>query len=246
MVKDQGKEFMEKTKYKYLEKSDQIKKLPQPPLVLPPSEKGEIIELPDPSKVNVNKVDLSEAIYRRVSVRAYSDKPLTLDELSYVLWSTQGVKEVTTRPATLRTVPSAGARHCFEPYVLVNNVEGVPEGLYRFLAVEHSLQEVDLSSDIGERIMKACLDQRFMLNAAMALILTAVRYRMMWRYTERGYRYMHLDAGHVIQNLYLCAEAIDSGVCAIAAFNDDVINDVLGVDGVEQFTVYLGVLGKKR
>ena len=69
---------------------------------------------------------------------------------------------------------------------------------------------------------------------------------MMWRYTERGYRYMHLDAGHVIQNLYLCAEAIDSGVCAIAAFNDDEINAALGVDGVEQFTVYLGVLGKKR
>jgi len=125
-------------------------------------------------------------------------------------------------------------------------VEGISKGLYRFLAVEHSLQEVDLSDDIGERIMKACLDQRFILNAAMALILTAVRYRMMWRYTERGYRYMHLDAGHVIQNLYLCAEAIDSGVCAIAAFNDDVINEALGVDGVEQFTVYLGVLGKKR
>ena len=102
-----------------------------------------------------------------------------------------------------------------------------------------------MSGDIGERIMKACMDQRFMLNAAIALILTAVRYRMMWRYTERGYRYMHIDAGHVIQNLYLCAEAIDSGVCAIAAFNDDAINDALGVDGVEQFTVYLGVLGKK-
>ena len=237
---------MEKTKYQYLEQSDQIKKLPQPPLVLPPFEKGGIIKLPDPRTIKVNSVDLIEAINRRVSVRAYSEEPLTLEELSYVLWSTQGVKEVTTRPATLRTVPSAGSRHCFEPYVLVNNVEGVPRGLYRFLAVEHSLQEVDLSDDIGERIMKACLDQRFILNAAMALILTAVRYRMMWRYTERGYRYMHLDAGHVIQNLYLCAEAIDSGVCAIAAFNDDVINEALGVDGVEQFTVYLGVLGKKR
>jgi len=237
---------MEKTKYQYLEQSDQIKKLPQPPLVLPPFEKGGIIKLPDPRTIKVNSVDLIEAINRRVSVRAYSEEPLTLEELSYVLWSTQGVKEVTTRPATLRTVPSAGSRHCFEPYVLVNNVEGVPRGLYRFLAVEHSLQEVDLSGDIGERIMKACLDQRFILNAAMALILTAVRYRMMWRYTERGYRYMHLDAGHVIQNLYLCAEAIDSGVCAIAAFNDDVINEALGVDGVEQFTVYLGVLGKKR
>ncbi len=237
---------MEKTKYSYLEQSDQNMKLPQPSLVLPPSEEGAIIKLPDPLKVEVNPVDLTYVINKRVSVRAYSEKPLSLDELSYVLWCTQGVKEVTKRPATQRTVPSAGARHCFESYVLVNRVEGVNPGLYRYLAVEHSIQEVDLSEDIGERVMKACLDQRFMLNAAIALILTAVRYRMMWRYTERGYRYMHLDAGHVIQNLYLCAEAIDSGVCAIAAFHDDAINEALQVDGVEQFTVYLGVLGKKR
>ena len=93
VMRGQGQEFMEKTKYQYLEVSDQNKRLPQPPLVLPPSETGEIIELPDPKKVKVNPVDLSEAINRRVSVRAYRDESLTLDELSYVLWSTQGVKE---------------------------------------------------------------------------------------------------------------------------------------------------------
>ena len=244
-MRGQGQEFMEKTKYQYLEVSDQNKRLPQPPLVLPPSETGEIIDLPDPKKVKVNPVDLSEAINRRVSVRAYRDEPLTLDELSYVLWSTQGVKESTNRPATLRTVPSAGSRHCFEPYILVNRVEGVAPGLYRYLAVEHKIQEVDLSDDIAEKVTQGCYNQRFVLNSAIAMILTAVRYRMMWRYTERGYRYMHLDAGHVIQNLYLCAEAIDSGVCAIAAFDDDMINSTLGVDGVEQFTIYVGVLGKK-
>ena len=237
---------MEKTKYQYLETSDQNKRLPQPPLVLPANDKGEIIELPDPQKVKVNPVDLSEAINRRVSVRAYRDKLLTLDELSYVLWSTQGVKEVTNRPVTLRTVPSAGARHCFESYILVNRVEGVDPGLYRYLAVEHKLQEVNLDDDIAEKITQSCLNQRFVLNSAITLILIAVRYRMMWRYTERGYRYMHLDAGHVMQNLYLCAEAIDSGVCTIAAFDDDQLNNALGVDGVEQFAIYVGVLGKKR
>ena len=237
---------MEKTKYQYLETSDQNKRLPQPPLVIPPSEKGEIIELSDSEKVNVSPVDLSDAINRRVSVRAYAEEPLTLDELSYVLWSIQGVKEVTNRPATLRTVPSAGARHCFEPYVLVNNVEGLTPGLYRYLAVENSIQEVNLEPNIGERITQSCLNQRFMLKAAIAVILVVDRYRMMWRYTERGYRYMHLDAGHVMQNLYLCAEAIDSGVCAIAAFDDDQLNNALGIDGVEQFAIYVGVLGKKR
>lgn len=245
-MKGQGKDFMDKTKYGILEPSDQVKKLPQPPLEIPPVVGREIHDLPDPRKVKVNKVNLSKAITDRVSVRAYSDEALSLDELSYVLWSTQGVKEVTTRPATLRTVPSAGSRHCFETYVLVNRVEGLNPGLYRFLAIDHKLQEVDMSDDIAERVTQGCFNQRFVKSSAITLILTAVRYRMMWRYTERGYRYMHLDAGHVMQNLYLCAEAINSGVCAIAAFYDDQINETLGLDNVEQFTIYVGTLGKKR
>ena len=245
MMKGQGKEFMEKTKYQNLERSDQILKKSQPPLELPADIGKTIHDLPDPSNILVKDVNLSEAINHRVSVRAYSEKSLTLKELSYVLWSTQGVKEVTNRPATLRPVPSAGSRHCFETYLLVNRVDGLNPGLYRFLAIAHKLQEVDLSDDIAERVTQGCFNQRFVLNSAITLILTAVRYRMMWRYTERGYRYMHLDAGHVMQNLYLCAEAIDSGVCAIAAFDDDMINSTLGVDGVEQFTIYVGVLGKK-
>ena len=236
---------MEKTKYRNLEKSDQLKKLPQPPLALSAEAGYPIHDLPDPRGVKVNSVDLSDTINNRVSVRAYSETPLSLDELSYVLWSTQGVKEVTKRPATLRTVPSAGARHCFETYVLVNRVEGLNPGLYRFLAIDHKLQEIDMSEDIAERVTAGCFGQRFVLNSAITLILTSVRYRMMWRYTERGYRYMHIDAGHVMQNLYLCAEAIDSGVCAIAAFYDDQINETLGIDGEEQFTVYVGTLGKK-
>jgi len=237
---------MENTKYENLEKSDQVNKLPQPPLELEATEGKPVHDLPDPLEVTVNKVDLTETINNRISVRAYSDESLSLEELSYVLWSTQGVKEVTKRPATQRTVPSAGARHCFETYVLVNRVDGLKHGLYRFMAIDHKLQEIDLSDDIAERVTAGCFGQRFVYNSAITLILTAVRYRMMWRYTERGYRYMHLDAGHVMQNLYLCAEAIDSGACAIAAFYDDQINETLGVDGEEQFTVYVGTLGKKR
>ena len=244
-MRDQGHEFMEKTKYQYLETSDQNKRLPQPTLVQPPSETGKMIKLPHSTTIQVHSIDLNAAINNRVSIRAYSNKPLTLDELSYVLWSTQGIKEVTTRPVTLRTVPSAGARHCFELYLLVNNVESIAPGLYRYLPLEHQIQEVNMDEAIAEKITKSCLNQRFILRSAITLILTVDRYRMMWRYTERGYRYMHLDAGHVMQNLYLCAEAINSGVCAIAAFDDDKINEVLGLDGVEQFTIYVGVLGKK-
>ena len=174
---------MDDTKYDNLEQSDQIKKLPQPPLEVQAVEGKPIHDLPDPQKVKVNNVDLSKAINNRVSVRTYSNENLTLDELSYVLWSIQGVKAVTTRPATLRTVPSAGARHCFETYVLVNRVEGLKQGLYRFLALDHKLQEFDVSEGIAERVTQGCFNQRFVMNSAITLILTVDRYRMMWRYS---------------------------------------------------------------
>jgi SagB-type dehydrogenase family enzyme len=245
-LKGQGREFMEKTKYRYLEQSDQNSGLPQPPLELPAEKGKRIIDLPDPKTVEAKPVDVREAIYKRVSVRAYSDKPLSLSELSHLLWCTQGVKQVSPRPVTLRTVPSAGARHCFETYVLANKVEGLKPGIYRFLAGQHKLQEVNLEPDAAEKVTKACLDQRFILGSAVTFIWTAVAYRMMWRYGERGFRYMHLDAGHVCQNLYLSAEPIGCGVCAIAAFDDDALNQALGLDGVDKFAVYVGVVGKKR
>jgi SagB-type dehydrogenase family enzyme len=237
---------MEKTRYRYLEASDQQKGLPQPPLELPAQDDKEIIDLPDPKKTQTITLDVREAINRRVSVRSYSDQRLTLSELSYVLWCTQGVKGILARNVTQRTVPSAGARHCFETYVLVNRVEGLASGLYRFLAVEHKLQPIDLDEYVPEKVAQACLNQRFILNSAVTFIWTAVAYRMMWRYGERGYRYMHLDAGHVCQNLYLCAETIGCGVCAVAAFHDEKLNKVIGLDGVTQFAVYVGVLGKKQ
>ena len=119
----------------------------------------------------------------------------------------------------------------------MKNVDGLTPGLYRYLAIEHKIQEINMEADIAERITKSCLNQRFILNSAITIILTVERYRMMWRYTERGYRYMHLDAGHVMQNLYLCAEAIDSGVCAIAAFNDDLAKDRIGLSSRDSLSL---------
>jgi SagB-type dehydrogenase family enzyme len=240
-----GKEFMEKTRYKYLGTSDQNKGLPQPPLELPPEEGRKIIPLPDPKEADLGRVDFREILEKRRSVRAYSEEPLTMDELSWLLWSCQGVKEVVGRPVTLRTVPSAGARHPFETFVLVNRVKGLEPGLYRFLAVDHRLQEANLEKGIAEKMAEACYRQGFVKTCAVTFIFTAVAYRTCWRYGERGYRYMLLDAGHLCQNLYLASEAIGGGACAIGAFLDDELNDLLGLDGVEQFAVYVTTTGKK-
>jgi SagB-type dehydrogenase family enzyme len=241
-----GKEFMDKTRYKHLEESDQTKGLPQPPLELPPEVGQMIIALPKPGKLDLGHADLREVIEGRRSVRAYSGEPFTVEELSWLLWACQGVKEVVGRPATLRTVPSAGARHPFETYVLVNKVEGLAKGLYRFLATEHKLTTVNMEDDIADRVTEGCYKQRFVKECAATFIYTADLYRMYWRYGERGYRYMHLDAGHACQNLYLAAEAIGGGACAIGAFYDELLNEALGIDDENQFAVYVTTTGKKQ
>ena len=238
-----GRKFIERTKYKYLRMSDQAKNLPQPPLELEDESDKKIIVLPQPKDIDVN-MKLVEAMENRRSLRRYSDKPLTLEELSFLLWCTQGVKRI-SHNVTFRMVPSAGARHAFETYILMNRVDGLSPGLYRYLALDHKLQEVEICEEIADKLVDACLGQTFIKNSAVTFIWVAVAYRMTWRYGERGYRYMFLDAGHVAQNLYLAAEGIGCGTCVIGAYDDDAVNRLLGIDGKEQFAIYLAAVGKK-
>lgn len=245
MSNDTGKTFVENTKYPHLTHSDQSRGLPPPPLELPYDRSLPAIDLPNAQTCPTNDVSVPEAIQNRRSVRKYAPVPLTLAELSYLLWCTQGVQQVRDPLATFRCVPSAGARHALETYVLANRVETLEPGLYRFAALEHKLLLTDPDPGIADRIAAGCFGQRFVKTSAATFIWTAVPYRMAWRYGERGYRYLHLDVGHACQNLYLSAEAIDCGVCAIAAFDDDRMNHLLDIDGEKQFTIYVATVGKK-
>lgn len=241
-----GQEFMEKTHYRHLAVSDQRRGLPQPPLQIPAAPTDVLVDLPRPLDVRVDTLDMRTAIENRSSVRRYADAPLTLAELSYLLWCTQGVKRVEEGYVTMRTVPSAGARHALETCLLVNRVEGLEPGLYRFLAIEHKLIQVGLDAGLTGALTQACWGQQMVATSAVTFMWVAVAYRMTWRYGQRGYRYMHLDAGHICQNLYLAAEPIRCGVCAIAAFSDEDMSRILGIDGQEQFVIYVATVGKKR
>ena len=243
MTTSPGQGFMEKSSHRFLEQSDQTKGLPQPPLELEYDQSAQLIDLPAPDTLDMGSHDLTTMINRRESRRRYSKQPLSLEELSYLLWCTQGIKNVLPH-ATLRTVPSAGARHAFETYLLVNNVDGLTPGLYRFLATPHKLILVDDDPDIADKVCKAALEQDQITRSAVTFIWVAITYRMTWRYVERGYRYLHIDAGHVCQNLYLAAEALQGGVCALAAFDDDAMNGLLGLDGKSLFTIYMASVGK--
>ncbi|MHB9132666.1 MAG: SagB/ThcOx family dehydrogenase [Armatimonadota bacterium] len=240
-----GHDFMRLTRYPSLDESEQSKALPQPPLEVAPDPETPLIPLPNPDEVQLPLVNLLTLIGTRTSVREYAPEPISLAKLGLLLWCTQGVKKQVDTRATFRTVPSAGARHAFETYLLVNRVEGLDPGLYRFLALEYALQPVALDNPT-EAITEACLNQGMVRTSAVTFLWAADAHRMTWRYGERGFRYLHLDAGHVCQNLYLAAEAIDCGSCAIAAFDDDALNTALGLDGEEQFAVYVATVGRKR
>lgn len=243
MSKKIGQEFFERTKYQYLGESDQMKELPQPELAW--GAKGEeLITLPNPETMTVTSRDVTTASNERKSWRKYKDEPIALSELAYLLWHTQGVKKVTNRPATVRTVPSAGARHPLETFILVNRVEGLQPGLYRYLALEHKLAVVTLASDVSQRIEANCHKQPFVGTSAVTFIWAADIYRSVWRYQERAYRYILLDAGHVCQNLYLTAPVVGCGCCAIGAFDDDQMNKILGLNGEDHFVVYVATVGR--
>ena len=136
-MKSIGKEFVEKTKYEYLEDDDYRKGFPPPPVELEYDKTKRKIDLPDPKNIKVD-MGLVEAIEKRRSLRRYSEKPISLAELSYLLWCTQGVIR-SSKVATLRNVASAGSRHAFETYIMVNNVDKLEPGIYRYLALEHKL-----------------------------------------------------------------------------------------------------------
>ena len=237
---------MKKTTYKYTSKSDQSKGLTQPPLEMEYAHKMRSYELPRITELKIPDLKLKQAIENRTSRREYSENPLTISELSWLLWSTQGVKDVRDQVATLRTVPSAGARHAFETFLLVNNVNRLEPGIYRYVATEHKLVEYIIEDGIADKVVEASYDQTMVKNSAVTFIWVADVYRMTWRYVERGYRYLHIDVGHVCQNLYLAAENVSAGVCAIGAYHDDIFNKLLYLDGENQFVIYVASVGKKK
>lgn len=227
--------------------TDQRRGLPQPPLEKPCAEGARLIDLVPPEQIQVEPVSLMEAIGRRRSVRRYANEALTLAELSFLAWATQGVVE-TFRDGvgSRRTVPSAGARHPFETYLLAHRVEGLEVGLYRYLPMGHRLCHLYSDAELPAKMAVACHGQRFVRDAAAVFVWTVIPYRTEWRYTVVSPKLIALDAGHVCQNLYLACEAIGAGTCAIGAYEQEVVDPILGVDGEDEFAVYLATVGKTR
>jgi SagB-type dehydrogenase family enzyme len=173
---------------------------------------------------------------------------MTQDELSYLLWATQWVRDFRSTEkveAAFRNVPSAGCRHPFETYLLINRVDGIRPGIYYYHPLKHGLVLFKEGSDTAQTVCTGCFDQQMVLKSACTFIWVAHPYRTTWRYSQRGYRYLYLDAGHVGQNLHLAAEAIGGGACMIGAYYDEGMDALLELDSKNAFVIYIASVGKK-
>ncbi|MDH4101100.1 MAG: SagB/ThcOx family dehydrogenase [Nitrospirota bacterium] len=185
---------------------------------------------------------LWDAIHFRRSVRKYSSEALSLADVSQLLWASQGVT-TTFGPYLFRAAPSAGALYPIETYLLVNRVDGLAAGLYHYNIPQHSLVLLS-SGELGGEMSSAALEQKMVERSAVTFIWTAMVERCTWKYGERAFRYIYMDAGHIAENLNLAAVSLDLGSCTIGAFFDDEVNRILGIDGVEETVVYMATVGK--
>lgn len=216
-----------------------------PPVQKHRPEGMEIMPLPRPEELSsIGKISVAEAIARRCSRRKYAPQPLLLEEFAFLLWATQGVRGAVDPVRTYRTVPSAGCRHPFETYLAVFRVDGLEKGVYRYLPVEHALLFLSSPSDLEGKTGLAAWNQTFAGKGAVTFFWTALPERTEWRYSEASVKVIAIDAGHVCQNLYLACEAVGAGTCAIAAYDQDLADNIVGVDGTDEFVVYMASVGK--
>lgn len=239
MTKHIGDDFQQETKYDRDRMSGGRLDRENRPEAFKHYPDAETVELPLP--MDVPPMALWRALAERRSVREYTGEPTTLMQLSQLLWAAQGV---TARMGEylLRTAPSAGALYPVETYLVVNHVTKVPAGICHYDVQNHRL-EVVRSGDFRREVARAALDQVMCTRAAVVFIWTAVFGRGKWKYGQRAYRYVYLDAGHIAQNVALAAVALGLGSCQVAALFDDEVNALIGVDGTQESTIYMTAVG---
>ena len=200
----------------------------------------DMITLPAPK--TTGKISVEEALFSRRSVRTYTKEPITLDDLSRLLWAAQGITSGSRGGDELRTAPSAGALYPLEVYAVAGNVDGVPDGVYHYLPRGHALQKV-CDGDLRRNLSECALHQSQITDAAVDIVFTAAFERTTVKYGDRGVRYVYIEAGHAAQNVYLQAEALDLGVCAIGAFYEDDVAKLLALPE-DEMPVYILSIGK--
>ena len=185
-----------------------------------------------------------ETIAQRRSIREFSRQSITFSELSQLIWATQGIT-LKAWGHDFRAVASAGALYPIETYIAASRVDEIPPGIYHYDVRETQLALLK-EGHFGSNLQEAGLGQEMLAEASCVFVWTAIVERSKWKYRERAYRYIYTDAGHIGQNLYLAATALNLGCCTVGAFFDEEVDRIIGVDGTEEISVYMGAIGRIR
>lgn len=203
-----------------------------------PSPTEDIIRIILPEPRYDSGISVEEALLKRRSIRDYTGEALTLQEVSQLLWAAQGI----TDPSGKRAAPSAGALYPLEIYVVIGSVENVAKGVYKYKPHEHELLKV-LEGDKRKALAKAALEQQCIAQGAIDIVITAIYDRTTTKYGNRGIRYVHMEAGHAAENVYLQAVALNLGTVVIGAFYDNQVKEVLDLPKNEE-PLYIMPVGK--
>jgi SagB-type dehydrogenase family enzyme len=200
---------------------------------------AEKIDLPvfEPGKA----MSLDKTLRQRKSIRDYQERSISIGQLSYLLWASTGIQRV-EESYEFRTAPSAGALYPIETYMIANNIKTLESGVYHYAIKPHQLELLQ-QRDLRRQITAAALGQGMCATAAAVFVWTAVFERCKWKYGQRAYRYIYLDAGHIAENLALAAVSLNLGTCEIGALYDDHVNAIIGIDGTEESTICMATAG---
>ena len=234
-----GDNFQKETKYQRDQMSDKGLVWSLKPKLYKDYPDSEIVELPEVD--SLTDTSLYDVLKNRKSIRDYQNKAITKETLSYLLWASTGISRKEVR-FEFRTAPSAGALYPIETYLVINNVEDIEQGVYHY-SIKNNYLELLKEGDHSVEIAKAALTQKMCADSSVVFIWTAIFQRMKWKYSQRAYRYIYLDAGHIAENLALAATSLELGSCQIGALYDDEVNEIIGVDGKDESVIYMSVVG---
>lgn len=237
-MNDIGDKFHQQTKYHPEKMPHTLNRGTQPSLYKQYTYAPKI-ELPAPKTDKPTSLD--QTLKQRKSIRDFQQTTISLDHLSYLLWASTGIQRIEAG-YEFRTAPSAGALYPIETYVIANNIQGLATGLYHYAIKDHYLEQLK-KADLRTAITAAALEQSFCAAAAVVFVWTAIFQRCKWKYGQRAYRYIYLDAGHIAQNLALAAVSLNLGSCEIGALYDDQVNKILDIDGTDESVIYMAVVG---
>ena len=233
---DQLRMFLKGYNGDWRPQSDREKGIPAPPATKSSPPDARRIALPKPA---ARSVDFKSLLESRRSVREFSKDPLALADLAFLLWAAQGMVDT-----HFRTAPSGGGRYPLETYISAANVAGLEPGIYRYEPATHSLVVIDENPKSPEKLLAACYGERTAAGAAAILVWTATPYRTEWKYAFTAHRMIAMEVGHACQNALLAATALGLGACPLLSYHQSAIDKWLGVDGRDEFVIYLAAIGQ--